>query len=294
MSESLFEGVERGSKQPLDAFFFNPEYLDKLVTAYGAKWRTADPFPHVVIDDMVPPWVVERLLSEFPGRDGNVDLYEEPNESRKGKAASTDIKQLGPFTRHMFNEFNSSNFLGFLEQLTGIEHLIADPHLMGGGVHETSRGGFLKIHADFNWEPKLRLDRRLNIILYLNHDWDDAFGGHLELWKKDMSRCAVKVAPKAGRIVLFYVADDSNHGHPDPMMCPEDRTRKSVALFYYTNGRPKAEQALPHTTTYKHRPGESFQKRTALGSRRILERFIPPIVKDLMAYRSARRRQGDE
>lgn len=293
MSETQAPTTRQGSKQGFDAFFFNPEYLEGLAKEHQDAWQTADPFPHLYIDDFVPEWVVNQLLEEFPGRDRSIDLYEEPNESRKGKAASTDISQLGPFTRHMINEFNSSQFLRFLEGVTGVEHLIADPHLMGGGVHETKRGGFLKIHADFNWEPKLRLDRRLNAILYLNHDWDDAFGGHLELWSKDMSRCVKKVAPKAGRMVLFYVADDSNHGHPDPMTCPEDRTRKSMAFFYYTNGRPKAERSLPHTTNYKRRPGEQFQRRTALGSRRILQKFIPPIVNDLLAYKRSRDRESE-
>jgi len=294
VSETPVPGMEHGSKQQFEAFFFSPEYLEALSEKFRNAWKTADPFPHICVDDVVPPWVVQKLLEEFPQRDGDVELYEEPNESRKGKAASTDITQLGPFTRHMFNEFNSSRFLRFLEGVTGIDHLISDPHLMGGGVHETVRGGFLKVHADFNWEPKLRLDRRLNVILYLNEEWDEAWGGHLELWAKDMSRCAARIAPKAGRMVLFYVADDSNHGHPDPMMCPEDVSRKSIALFYYTNGRPKAEWSLPHTTKYKQRPGESFQRRTALGSRRILQRFIPPIVNDLIAYKRSRRREEED
>jgi hypothetical protein len=161
---------------------------------------------------------------------------------------------------------------------------------MGGGTHQTKKGGFLKIHADFNWDPRLKLDRRLNLIFFLNHDWKPEYGGELELWNKEMTAKVKGYAPKAGRIVVFYTADDSHHGHPDPLTCPENVTRKSLALYYYSNGRPKEEQSIPHTTKYKRRPGENFQRRSALGSKRILERFIPPIAHDILEYAKIRTR----
>lgn len=283
------QSVDPGVKAPIDAFYFNPEYLAQLADQYRAAWRNAAPCPHIVIDNFLPEWVLDRLNSEFPSaKEGGHDFYQSPNESRKGKSAITRVAQLGPFTRQLLGEFNASLFVEFLEDLTGIEHLVPDPHLLGGGTHETERGGFLKIHADFNWEPRLRLDRRLNLILYLNRDWKDEYGGHLEFWEKDMSRCTAKYAPIFNRAVLFYVADDSNHGHPEPLTCPDDRSRRSVALFYYSNGRPLREIAMPHTTRYKLRPGEAYQRRRVIDSARIMERFVPPIVSDVVAFARAR------
>ena len=55
--------------------------------------------------------------------------------------------------------------------LTGVGGLVPDPHLHGGGQHQIRPGGKLAIHADFNRHPKLNLDRRLNLLLYLNRGW---------------------------------------------------------------------------------------------------------------------------
>jgi Rps23 Pro-64 3,4-dihydroxylase Tpa1-like proline 4-hydroxylase len=107
------------------------------------------------------------------------------------------------------------------------------------------------VHADFNRHEKLNLDRRLNLLLYLNRDWKEEYGGHLQLWTRDMGRCVVKVLPVFNRCVVFSTTDFSYHGHPDPLTCPPGRTRKSIAMYYYTNGRAgggalgRALDALP-------------------------------------------------
>lgn len=118
--------------------------------------------------------------------------------------------------------------------MTGIEGLIQDPYLFGGGIHSVGAGGFLKIHADFNWHHKLNLYRRLNLLLYLNSDWQETWGGALELWDVDMASCRVSIPPLINRMVIFNTSDMSFHGHPDPLMCPENRMRNSIALYYYT------------------------------------------------------------
>jgi Rps23 Pro-64 3,4-dihydroxylase Tpa1-like proline 4-hydroxylase len=137
---------------------------------------------------------------------------------------------------------NSAAFLQFLQILTGIkEPLIGDPYLAGGGMHEIKKGGFLKVHADFNKHPELKLDRRINVLVYLNKDWKEEYGGYFELWDKSMSNCEKKIAPIFNKMVIFSTTDYSYHGHPDPLTCPEDRSRKSLALYYYSNGRPVGE-----------------------------------------------------
>lgn len=169
---------------------------------------------------------------------------------------------MGWATRSLIAELNSAEFLQFLEALTGIEGLIADPYYEGGGIHEIRRGGFLKIHTDFNYHKKLKLDRRINVLLYLNDDWDESYGGELELWNQDMSTCIRKIQPIINRLVVFSTTDTSFHGHPVPLTCPEDRSRRSLALYYYTNGRPESEVEFKHSvsTNYQQRPGEVFDK----------------------------------
>ena len=123
-------------------------------------------------------------------------------------------------------------------------------------MHLIEPGGFLKIHVDFNWHERLKLDRRLNLLLYLNRDWPEEYGGHLELWNHDVSRCVKRILPIFNRCVIFNTSESSHHGHPDPMKCPPGRCRKSLALYYYTNGRPEGDTSDRHRTSYKLRPGE--------------------------------------
>ena len=105
---------------------------------------------------------------------------------------------------------NSFKFLSFLQKLTGIkESLVPDPYFFGGGLHQIKRGGFLKVHADFNYHPQMKLDRRLNLLIYLNEDWQDEWGGFLELWDKDMKKCVKKLSPKFNNIVVFNTNDYS-------------------------------------------------------------------------------------
>lgn len=238
-----------------EIFYFEPSSLETFARERGAAYAAAEPFPHIVMDDFLPQWVTRGILEEFPapGQDAAWRHYEDDNQK---KLSNETEATLGPFTRHVIAQLNSSSFLGFLESLTGIEGLIPDPHLRGGGLHQIERGGLLKVHADFNWYPRLKLDRRLNLLLYLNEDWSEEYGGHLELWDTKMTRCERRVLPVFNRCVVFSTTDVAFHGHPEPLACPEGRTRKSLALYYYSNGRPEAEQAKPHSTQFKKRPSE--------------------------------------
>jgi Rps23 Pro-64 3,4-dihydroxylase Tpa1-like proline 4-hydroxylase len=149
---------------------------------------------------------------------------------------------------------NSNPFVGFLEKITAITGLLADPHLQGGGVHNTRPGGYLKVHADFNKHPRYGLDRRLNLLIYLNEDWQPEYGGDLELWSPDMQSCIHSIAPIAGRCVIFRTSSNSYHGHPHPLTCPPDRSRRSVALYYYSNGRPDEDGSREHGTLWQETP----------------------------------------
>ena len=148
-------------------------------------------------------------------------------------------------------------FVKFLNQLTSInETLITDPYLAGGGLHELKNGGHLNVHADFNQHPKMKLDRRLNILIYLNHNWKDENGGHLELWDKEMKECKKRILPIFNRMVVFSTTDFSYHGNPNRIKTQDDNSRKSIALYYYSNGRPQTERKLGlHSTIFRKRPG---------------------------------------
>lgn len=272
----------------IGVFAFDGDRLQKLAKRHREDYARAKPFPHIVIDNFLPEGILENVLDEFPKAEGI--KWVEYNDPANKKLQSKDETQLGANTRFLLYQFNSSIFIRFLETLTGISNLIPDPHYWGGGLHQIPRGGFLKIHADFNRHPILPLDRRLNLLLYLNQNWKNEYGGHLELWNREMSNCEARMLPIFNRCVIFSTTDFAFHGHPDPLTCPEGQTRKSIALYYYSNGRPSEELSGAHSTVFKHRPGETY-KPPIIGEpsrarvvKQFLRRFIPPIIMDVRNY----------
>jgi Rps23 Pro-64 3,4-dihydroxylase Tpa1-like proline 4-hydroxylase len=256
-------------------FNFDGARLQQLADCRVGEFAAAEPLPHLVIDDFVEPELIAAINAEFDEVGKDRTVWQHFENSAEVKFALADITRMGDTTASVLAAFNAQPFVGFLEQMTGISGLVVDPGYSGGGMHEITRGGVLKMHVDFNLHNDLRLDRRLNSILYLNDDWDDAWGGHLELWDRDMTEAVVKVAPKAGRLVTFATSEISYHGHPDPLQCPPDRFRRSLALYYYSNGRPDEEVADRHTTIFKARPGEEIVTRADR-----IKRWVPPVLVD--------------
>src|SRR5262249_39147078 len=144
----------------------------------------------IQIDGLFSPKVLDQVLEQFPPEDAR-PTWNFSNAALK--MASNLPMHWGENIVRMVTYLNSPTFLQFLEEMTGIEGLIPDPYLEGGGLHMIKPGGSLAIHADFNWHKRLKLDRRLNLLLYLNKDWDESFGGALELWSQDMKAVVKKI-----------------------------------------------------------------------------------------------------
>jgi hypothetical protein len=216
--------------------------------ALHESYATAEPFPHIVMDGLFPGEVLEGVLADFPRPEEMRARFDNATERKLGYTYETPVRDR---VRDFLWTMSSAPVLQFLEALTGIEGLIPDPYFGGAGPHQIERGGFLKVHVDFNWHPLLKLDRRLNLLVYLNQDWREEYGGHLELWNRDVTRCERKILPLFNRTVLFSTTDISFHGHPEPLSCPEGRSRKSVSFYYYTNGRPEEERSAPHDTIFR-------------------------------------------
>ena len=240
------------------------------------SYLAARPFPHFFIDNFFDPALVDQVLSEFP-QPGQIKWQSFDNE-QEIKLASAAESSFGPMTRLLLYHLNSITFLEFLSKATGIENLIPDPCFEGGGLHQIRPGGKLGVHADFNKHRRFGLDRRINALLYLNKDWKEEYGGHLELWNRDVTHCEAKILPVFNRLAVFGTTDFTFHGHPNPLQCPEGMTRKSLALYYYTNGRPSEEITGAHSTVFKARPEDeqriTFRQR--LG--KLARDCVPPIL----------------
>jgi Rps23 Pro-64 3,4-dihydroxylase Tpa1-like proline 4-hydroxylase len=258
--------------------------MKELAASAHSTYINAVPYPHIVLDDFFDPNLIDQVLSEFP-KPGAIRWQQFDNE-REIKLASAAESSFGPVTRLFLYHLNSITFLEFLSAVTGIPNLISDPRFDGGGLHQIVRGGKLGIHADFNRHGAYNLDRRLNLLLYLNKDWREEYGGHLQLWNRDMTRCEAKVLPIFNRVMVFSTTDFTYHGHPDPLQCPEGVTRKSLALYYFSNGRPGEEVSGEHSTIFRARQAGEFKLTPAQRFRSLARDLLPPIIARRLQKRS--------
>ena len=230
---------------------FDGQRYNQMAIDLREQFQAADPFPHVVIDDFLPPQITDAVATEYPDPNDPSVRWKTHANANVSRKFIEDVRCMSPTMRLFTQSIMSRQFLLFLETISGIESLIGDPYFLGGGAMVSGPGEFLKIHADFNWHHKLQAHRRLNALFYLMPDWNPDWGGDLELWPKDMSAAAKVVSPKFNRVVIFAVTDDANHGQPKPLTAPPGVYRRVFSAFYYTTRRDEMEWNDPHFTLYK-------------------------------------------
>ncbi len=229
-------------------------HLERLLrdeAAITKQFREQRPFRYVVIDDFLTPDMAMAILAEYPV----VDQSWKSANGLNTRGKWTKTKDLGPVASAFYREINSPEFLVLLGRLTGIKDLLQDPDLSGAGYHQILDGGFLNVHVDFNKLTDSGLDRRLNLIVYLNPDWQERFGGYLELWDMQARTRIENIAPAFNRCVVFETNEVSFHGHPVPLATGGATTRKSLSVYYYTKGRDDIEAAPTHSTLYRNTHG---------------------------------------
>lgn len=238
------------------------------VLAISEEYHAARPYPHVCIDNFFDLEVLDRIAAEFPKPDSLGVAFQNEREVKRTTKSEDEIP---PFARTFIHALNSAPFIEFLESVTGISGLVGDPHLVGGGFHALERGGKLSIHTDFNYHRRLCLDRRVNVLVYLNRDWKEEYGGYFETWTYNGKSADNRYLPIFNRVIIFATTDYTFHGNPDPVMCPPDDFRKSIAMYYYSNGRPKTEwRGVSQTTRFINRPGETVARPDPIRQRTLL------------------------
>jgi hypothetical protein len=229
----------------------NIEDLRERLSVLKTEFATAHPYQHVVIDNFLPQNVFQQAMADFDVVSKEQWTgYLHVNER---KFANSNPDTWGPTLQQIANELNSPEFVSLLEELTGIPNLLIDPTFEGGGLHQSLRGGFLNMHADFTVHPHQRQwKRRLNLLLYCNENWLPEYGGGLELWDATMSHAEKVVQPLGNRVLIFATDATSFHGHPDPLQCPDGVARRSMALYYFTfEDKPNVR-----STEYRARPND--------------------------------------
>jgi Rps23 Pro-64 3,4-dihydroxylase Tpa1-like proline 4-hydroxylase len=253
--------------------WFCESSFGQMGSEFHQQYITAKPFPHIVLDDFLDAEVADLCLSEFPQRPSSIREYARNQENKK---LEYKPETLSPSLRSIFYSFNSAPFIEFLQNLTGIKGLLPDPYFSGGGLHEVANGGHLSIHADFNHHTELDLERRINVLIYLNRDWKEGYGGCFEIWDRSMSHCTLRIVPLFNRCVVFNTSSTSFHGNPEPVKHPESESRRSIALYYYTATWDKSRRA--HSTQFKVRPDSSDQFDFGVRFEEIASEVTPPIA----------------
>ncbi len=221
------------------------------VSSLSRQFRENKPYPHLHFNGFLDPDVAAEMASEFPGLETDAwTRYKHQNENKLGLAKRS---QFPAILGEVVDELNSPEFVQWLSKVTGIPGLLADNSLEGGGLHQSGPGGFLNIHTDFSMHHYHKhWRRRINLILYLNPNWQEDWGGAIELWDRDVRQCVTKVPPLLNEALIFQTDDISYHGFPEPLRCPEGESRKSVALYYYT--LESDAHVTARSTNYRPRP----------------------------------------
>jgi hypothetical protein len=234
----------------------------KLSEHLKTQYRSASPFPYIVIDNFLPEFLLNKSLEELENHDywyHNITKWIEEYEINKFYTPNhdTDIPELRkniPITSFIFDYLNSDEFIKFLKNLTGFDDLESDKRLLGGGVHKIISGGKLSVHKDYNVHPETKKHRKLNLLLYLNKNWESDWNGNLEFWNKNITKKVVEIEPTFNRAVIFSI-ENAPHGHPIPLNTPEGVSRYSLALYYFSDEIPKET----HTVVFYKTPDEIFK-----------------------------------
>ena len=223
----------------------------RLAVENAERYAQADPYPHISFDNFLPADVATAITASYPDPATFDERWRFHNNANVRRYFLDDATQFDHRLKLFASAVNSRSFLLFLETLTGIEAVLPDPYFMGGGAMLTGLGGFLNIHADFNFHHKLQAWRRLNALFYLTPGWNADWGGDLELWSTDGTARVKSIAPLFNRLVIFSTTSESYHGQPEPIRCPEDEFRRVFSAFYYSTQKAELSDSDPHFTKYR-------------------------------------------
>jgi hypothetical protein len=229
--------------------------LDAFDATPSEAFTQAAPFPHIVMDglfDAAEIASIHRQLRELP--DGYWEKNNDQGIEVKWRSKWTSEYSIPEPAREIVRFLNSGIFLRSLSRLTGIPKLIPDPYYTGGGFNLIEPGGYLDVHADGNWHDAMGVHRRLNLLVYLNPNWQDEWGGALNFYDADADEVVASVPPIGNRLAVFETHDYSFHGHPEPTRSPVGEGRTSIILYYYTSApRPESQvsEARPHSALWR-------------------------------------------
>lgn len=247
----------------------NPIDIEK----FKRQVQDADAFPHFCIDNFLNADFAEEVYNAFPSySDAQKVGREFKAVNEKKKIQITDSSLFPPAIKKLNELLADEEFVAMLRKVFDMPTLESDAELLGGGIHQTDSGGRLDVHIDFNYVESRKLHRRLNLLLYFNKDWEESYGGYLDLWDKNVKNRVGYFAPKFNRLCGFETSDISFHG-VTPINCPPGVVRRSFATYYYTKDAPEGWNGEKHSTIFKPRPNEYMRRYILMPSELLKKRF---------------------
>ncbi len=216
-----------------------------------------NPYQHLHLNDFLPGDFINSVAKDFiiPR-----NLKKNDAMFQKTKQAFNILEEFPKNIKELVHYLHSREFINILERKFKLTGLVSDPLMQGGGMHQSGTGGYLKIHSDFIYLKKRKLKRRINLLLYLNDTWNKNWNGALELWDQKMENNFLKIYPQINNCVMFRTDLESNHGFPEPLECPSDIFRKSLAIYYYTEDKGLFKFRKYYFARWKKRPNQSEPK----------------------------------
>lgn len=250
-------------------------YEPENIAAFKKSFETAKPYKHLVIENFLNADFANSLYENFPGFDLMSRNYKGLNEK---KSEGSGFEKFHPDFSLLRTEIISKEFCALLSQITGIEQLYSVEDALGCGVHQGGDGSYLDVHIDFNIHYDRNIHRRVNLLIFLNKNWQESYGGKIELWNKDVSVCEQAYLPLINRCVIFETNEISYHGY-STIHVPEGESRKSFYAYYYTDIREGA--AGYHDTIFKARPEEGLSKKIKTGVKETLKNNVKRVFKKI-------------
>ena len=243
----------------------NPAYTSpEAVKALQEKFQNAEPYRHLILENFFNEDVASAMYENFPSID---DLNVKRKSLNEYKSEDYHFERWDPVFTRVREAIKSPEWCAIMDQLTGLEGLQTTMDSLGSGVHQGKNGSFVDVHVDVNMNTEAGLWRRINLLIYLNKNWQPGYGGELEIWDKKMTKCHQKVVPGFNRAIIFYTDDNSPHG-VSKLNVPEGESRKSFYTYYYT--QPEAGTVY-RDSKFLNRPDDALSKKLATNTKEAIK-----------------------
>ena len=250
---------------------FDPAYIKQQ----SESFQSSKPYKHMVIENFLQEDFANTLYEHFPTMDKLSKHYQGLNEK---KSEGSNFNTFHPAYSELRAALNSAEVRKVLEEMTGVKDIYSTDDNLGAGIHQGTNGSYLDVHIDFNIHYEKNINRRFNLLIFLNKNWKEEYGGKAEMWNEDVTECVQAYLPSFNRCVIFETNEISYHGY-SKITIPENESRKSFYCYYYTDIRDKA--AKYHDTIFKARPEEGTLKKIKTDVKELLKNNIKATFKKL-------------